>query len=197
LPRRSQSGGGEEEEVSSLPVNSLLRHAASSAFLLGLFACGPGGGAGGANSAADAEHPLLGAPAPSFELEGPSGKQKVSLAAHAGKVVVVDFWATWCAPCKESFPAYQRLAQKFGSRLTVIGISVDDDPTGIPTFAKETGATFPLAWDDGQSTSKSYQPPTMPTSFVVDQAGIVRFVHSGFHSGDEQAMASEIASLLK
>ena len=128
---------------------------------------------------------------------GAPGADALDLTAYRGKVVVVDFWATWCAPCKESFPAYQRLAQKFGSKLTVIGISVDEDPAGIPGFAKETGAKFPLAWDDGQITSKSYQPPTMPTSFVVDQSGIVRFVHSGFHAGDERAIESEISSLLK
>src|SRR6478735_608294 len=82
LPRRPE---GQEEEVSSLPVNSLpvaslLRHAAGAAFTLCLLACGPGSGAsGGASSAADAEHPLLGAAAPAFELEAPSGKQKISL----------------------------------------------------------------------------------------------------------------------
>ncbi len=178
-------------------MGSLIRHAASAAFTLCFLACGPGAGAGGANSAADAQHPLLGAAAPAFELEAPSGKQKVSLSEYAGKVVVIDFWATWCAPCKESFPVYQRLAQKFGSKLAVIGVSVDEDPAGIPKFAKETGAKFPLGWDDGQITSKSYQPSTMPTSFVVDQTGIVRFVHSGFHSGEEQELESEIDSLLK
>ena len=182
--------------MSGLAVSSLVRPAASAAFALGLLACASGGGPGASN-AADAEHPLLGAAAPAFELESPSGKQKVSLGQHAGKVVVVDFWATWCAPCKESFPAYQRLAQKFGSKLTVIGVSVDEDPAGIAKFAKETGATFPLCWDDGQITSKSYQPPTMPTSFVVDQTGIVRFVHSGFHTGEERAIEAEIDSLLK
>jgi len=182
--------------VSSLRPSSLIRHAASAAFTLCLLACGAGSGPG-AGSAADAEHPLLGAAAPAFVLDAPSGKQKVSLRQHVGKVVVVDFWATWCAPCKESFPAYQRLAQKFGNKLTVIGVSVDEDPADIPKFAKETGATFPLCWDDGQITSKSYQPPTMPTSFVLDQMGIVRFVHSGFHAGDEQAIESEIDSLLK
>jgi len=183
-------------------MRSVMRHAASAALPLCLLACGPmtGGGnaGGGANSAAAAEqHPLLGAAAPAFELEAPGGKQKVSLAAHAGKVVVVDFWATWCAPCHESFPAYQRIAEKFGNQVVVIGVSVDDDPAGIPKFAKETGAKFALAWDDGQITSKSYQPPKMPTSYVIDQSGIVRFVHSGFHSAEEQAIESEIRSLLK
>jgi len=195
LPGRSESG--QEEEVSSLDKSSLARHAASAAFTLSLLACAAGPGAPGASSTADAQHPLLGAAAPSFELEAADGKHKVSLSEHAGKVVVVDFWATWCAPCKQSFPAYQRLAQKFGSKLTVIGISVDEDPAGIPQFAKETGAKFPLAWDDGQITSKSYRPSTMPTSFVIDQSGIVRFSHSGFHPGDERAIESEIESLLK
>jgi peroxiredoxin len=196
LSRRSQSG--EEEEV-SLRLNRSIRYAAGAALALGLLACGPGtgSGSGGANSAADAEHPLLGAAAPTFDLEAPDGKQRVSLSEHAGQVVVVDFWATWCAPCKESFPAYQRLSKKFGAKLAVIGISVDEDPSAIRSFARETGATFPVVWDDGQTVSKSYRPPTMPTSFIVDQSGIVRFVHSGFHASDEHRIGAEIASLLK
>jgi len=169
--------------------------AVCTALLLGAPACG--GLGSGANSAAAEQHPLLGAAAPAFELASPDGKQKVSLRSFAGKVVVVDFWATWCSPCHESFPVYQRLASKFGSKLAVIGVSVDEAPGGIAPFAKGTGATFPLAWDEGQITSKSYQPPTMPTSYVIDASGVVRFVHSGFHSGEEQELESEISSLLK
>jgi cytochrome c biogenesis protein CcmG/thiol:disulfide interchange protein DsbE len=169
--------------------------AAGVAFVLLSLGCGSMGS--GANSAGDEQHPLLGAAAPSFELSSPSGKQKISLASYAGKVVVVDFWATWCTPCHESFPVYQRIAEKYGSKVAVIGISVDEDPAGIAKFAKETGAKFPIVWDDGQITSKSYQPPTMPTSYVIDASGIVRFVHSGFHSGEEQEIETELDSLLK
>jgi len=162
-----------------------------------LFGGGCGSLGSGANSAASEQHPLLGAAAPSFELASPDGKQKVSLASFAGKVVVVDFWATWCTPCHESFPAYQRLAEKFGSKVAVIGVSVDESPAGIAQFAKETGAKFPLAWDEGQLTSKGYQPPTMPTSYVIDSNGVVRFVHSGFHPGEEREIESELSSLLQ
>jgi len=168
-----------------------------SAGALVLLSLGCGSMNSGANSASDEQHPLLGAAAPSFELSSPNGKQKVSLASYAGKVVVVDFWATWCTPCHESFPAYQRIAEKYGGKVAVIGISVDEDPAGIAKFAKETGAKFPLVWDDGQITSKSYQPPTMPTSYVIDASGIVRFVHSGFHSGEEHEIETELDSLLK
>lgn len=151
----------------------------------------------GASSATDEQHPLLGAAAPAFELPSPDGKHKLSLANYAGKVTVIDFWATWCAPCHDSFPAYERISQKYAGKASVVGISVDDDPAGIPKFARETGAHFALAWDDGQIASKSYRPPTMPTSYVVDAAGVVRFVHSGFHPGEEQQIEAELDSLLK
>lgn len=188
-------GRSEEEEVSGLSRRSLLIGVGSLAFALGLPACGSLGS--GAHGASDESHPLVGSTAPAFELASADGKHKVELTSHAGKVVVVDFWATWCNPCHESFPAYQRLSEKFGDKLVVIGVSVDDEPSGIPKFAKETGAKFALVWDDGQVTSKSYQPPTMPTAFVIDPSGVVRFVHSGFHPGDEQALEAEISSLTK
>ncbi len=165
--------------------------------MMSSLACGaPGGGAGG-SSAANEQHPLIGAPAPAFELPSASGEHTVSLANYAGRPVVIDFWATWCTPCRESFPAYQRIAERYGSKLTVLGISVDDDFAGISKFVRETGAHFPIAWDDGQIVSKSYQPPTMPTSYVVDGSGVVRFVHSGFYSGEEQQLESELDALLQ
>ncbi|MFO7177693.1 MAG: TlpA disulfide reductase family protein [Pseudomonadota bacterium] len=144
---------------------------------------------------AEPEHPLLGAPAPAFELPTADGASRVSLAEHAGKVVVVDFWATWCKPCRASFPAYQAIVDDFGPDVVVIGVSVDEEPEGIPAFAQATGVRFPLVWDEGQGVSQRYSPPTMPTSFVVDRSGIVRFVHTGFVPGDEQTLRAEIERL--
>jgi cytochrome c biogenesis protein CcmG, thiol:disulfide interchange protein DsbE len=158
-------------------------------------ACAAGGGSGA--SSAGASHALLGAPAPEFELREMAGGGDQSLAAYAGKVVIVDFWATWCQPCKQSFPSYQKLVQQMNGELVVVAISQDDDAKGIAAFVSETGATFPVVWDDGKAVAKSYDPPTMPTAFVVDKSGIIRFVHVGYRAGDEVTLEEEVRSLLR
>ena len=161
---------------------------------LALAGCDAGGGKGAAHAVS--EHPLLGAAAPALDVPTADGKSRVDLAAHAGKVVIVDFWATWCEPCRQSFPAYQKLVNDFGGKLVVIGVSVDESPDPIAGFVKATAVKFPIGWDEGQSAAKSYEPPKMPTSFVVDKSGIVRFVHGGYSHGDENQLREEIKSLL-
>jgi cytochrome c biogenesis protein CcmG/thiol:disulfide interchange protein DsbE len=168
-----------------------------SGLALALSACTGGGGGGPGASPADSSHPLVGAPAPDFELKEVDGGGDQSLAAHAGKVLIVDFWATWCEPCKESFPAYQRLVDQMNGELVVVGESQDDDPKGIDAFRSATGAKFPLVWDDGKAVAKSYSPPSMPTAYVVDHDGIVRFVHVGYRAGDETALEEEVRSLVR
>jgi peroxiredoxin len=193
-------GRPEEEEMTNAPSAAGTRPAcrgfrglASGLAILTLVACEKGGSGGGADSPAGDEHPLMGVAAPEFELAAQHGAKRVRVPAGGdGKVRLVDFWATWCEPCKESFPIYQGLAERYGDSFEIIGVSVDDEPDGIKAFAKETGVRFPLAWDEGQSVSKQYQPPTMPTSYVIDKNGIVRLVHAGFHGGDEAQIAAAI-----
>ncbi len=159
---------------------------------------GCAGGAGGSGaSPSGASHPLVGAPAPGFQLRDVSGAGDQTLEAYAGKVLVVDFWATWCEPCRQSFPAYQKLVSAMGGDLVIVGISQDDDAKGIPAFLSETGAKFPVAWDDAKAAAKAYDPPTMPTAFVVDKSGIIRFVHVGYRAGDEATLEEEVRSLLR
>jgi thiol-disulfide isomerase/thioredoxin len=178
-------------------AHSTVRTLALLAAFTTLAACSGSRGGPAASGGGD-EHKLVGAQAPPFELPTQSGSPaKISLEGLSGKVVLVDFWATWCKPCKESFPHYQRLSEKYSGDLVVVGISEDDDASGIADFAKTTGAKFALAWDDGQALSQSYEPPTMPTSYLVDRAGIVRYVHVGFHKGDEAELDSKIAQLAK
>lgn len=169
--------------------------------MLGACATGAGGPAGSslgpAASSGPAAHRLVGAPAPAFELPAVAGGGKQSLAEYAGKVVIVDFWATWCQPCKQSFPAYQKLVVRMGLDLVVVAISQDDDAEYIPAFVSETGAKFPVVWDESKSVAKAYDPPTMPTAFVVDKSGIVRFVHVGYRPGDEATLEQEVRSLMR
>ena len=184
--------------MSRLPGRERLLLARSSwlGWIAVLALAGCAGAGGGAANSASTSHPLVGGPAPAFELPAVSGGAQ-SLAAHAGKVVVVDFWATWCQPCKQSFPAYQELVSELGGKLVVLGISQDDDVEGIAAFVSETGAKFPIVWDEGKVVAKAYDPPTMPTAYVLDPSGIVRFVHAGYRAGDEATLEAEARSLLR
>lgn len=164
--------------------------------IVALGACAGGAGGPGASSVGSS-HPLVGAPAPGFELRDVAGGGDQTLEAYAGKVLIVDFWATWCEPCKQSFPVYQKLQAELGGDLVIVGISQDDDAKGIPAFLSETGAKFPVVWDDGKAVAKAYSPPTMPTAYVIDRSGIVRFVHVGYRAGDEATLEEEVRSLMR
>lgn len=162
-----------------------------------------GAGAGAAPSkraAASSQHGLIGAPAPELTAEAVTGEGPSTLQDARGKVVVVDFWATYCLPCRKSFPRYQALLDRLGGNVAVIGVSLDDpeDVTGeqIEAFAKETGVRFKILWDKDGRVARQYRPPSMPTAFVVDQEGIVRHVHTGYESGAEETLAGEIEALL-
>ncbi len=175
----------------------MQRRDAMLGFLIALALGGCGGSLGGAKSGTSGEAAkLVGAPAPDFSLEPVGGGAPVTPSAFKGHVLIVDFWATWCAPCRQSFPAYQRLVEEFGGKLVVVGVSVNDDASGIADFRSQTGVKFPLVWDEGQHVAGAYEPGTMPTSYVVDKSGIVTAVHEGFHAGDEEALRNDVKALL-
>ena len=130
--------------------------------------------------------------APDFKVS--DGLTSIHLADYRGKVVLLNFWATWCGPCVAELPSLLQL-HRANPDLVVLAVSIDEDPAGIPAFLDETHATFPVVWDEGQVVSQRYTPPTMPTSFVVDKSGIVRFVHAGFRAGDEAELARVVDGL--
>jgi peroxiredoxin len=115
-----------------------------------------------------------------------------------GKIVLVDFWASWCAPCKLSFPVLNDLSARFGARgLVVVGVSVDESKAAMQEFLKQTAPRFSVVHDARQKLVQSVDVASMPTSFIIDGSGKVRFIHSGFH-GDKtrDEYAREIESLL-
>ena len=163
---------------------------------LNVVACGPQGG-GADHPGGEASHALVGQQAPDFAFDSANGKGKFSLKGTAGKVVLVDFWATWCEPCKKSFPKLQDLNVKYKSQgLVIVGISQDEDKDGITEFGKTYGADFNLGWDKGKDIAKKWSPPNMPSSFLIDKKGVVRQVHLGFRDGDEDKLEKEIKALL-
>ena len=163
--------------------------------------CGGGGGGGtGPDAASPSGGGLVGSPAPEISATAITGEGPTSLKDASGRVVVLDLWATFCEPCKKSFPKYQELMDQFGGDLVVIAVSVDDPEDtkeeAIKDFVKATGVKFGIAWDKDKSSVKKYSPPKMPTSFIIDKTGVVRHVHAGYESGEEAKIGDEIKALV-
>jgi thiol-disulfide isomerase/thioredoxin len=100
----------------------------------------------------------------------------------AGKILVVDFWASWCAPCKASFPALGKVARDYAARgVVLLGVSVDESPGAYAAFVKKFSPPFRTLHDARQNLARAVQVPAMPTTYVVDRQGKVRAIHTGFH----------------
>jgi thiol-disulfide isomerase/thioredoxin len=133
-----------------------------------------------------------------------SGPGMVSLTAGpvpvtTGKVVLVDFWASWCAPCKASFPALAKLQADYGPRgLVVVAVSIDEKPAAAVAFWKKMAAPFAGVHDREQRLVREVAVPAMPTSYLVGSDGRVRAVFEGFHGEEsELRLRREIEALLK
>ena len=163
-------------------------------------ACGGSAAESSSSESTPAKGGLVGKPAPDFSVGAvANGKGKVALSDLRGKVVLVDFWGTFCEPCKKSFPKLQGLHTKYAaSGLKIVGISEDegDDKGSIPGFANTYGAKFMLGWDEDKSIARSYKPETMPSSFLIDKNGVIRYAHVGYHDGEEVEVEKEIKELL-
>jgi cytochrome c biogenesis protein CcmG, thiol:disulfide interchange protein DsbE len=122
---------------------------------------------------------------------------RVDAASLKGKVVIVDFWASWCAPCKEEMPVLERLYKKYKSRgLVVVGVSVDQELANVKSFLKQLPVSFNIVHDADHKVAGRFKPPRMPSSYVVDRNGIVRHVHAGFRDGDAAKIEAEVLALL-
>jgi cytochrome c biogenesis protein CcmG/thiol:disulfide interchange protein DsbE len=140
----------------------------------------------------------VGEPPPEINLPDLNNGKKISLAALRGKVVLVDFWASWCAPCKEEMPVLESLHKRFkDSGLVIIGVSVDNEAANAKKFLSSVKVSFPIVHDAGHAVADKFKPPRMPTSYVIDKAGKIRFIHAGFRKEDAKKLEDEIIKLLK
>jgi peroxiredoxin len=169
----------------------MIRRVKPLVFLLLLLGC-----SGRSAPDATAARARLGSPAPAFTLPGVSGK-KISLSDFKGKVVLLDFWATWCPPCRASTPALVRLGEKFkGKNFTVLGISLDEEQDAVPAFLKAEGVTHPVVYALGSTVDEDYGVRAIPSFLIIDKDGIVRKAYSGFYPGMEREWEQQINLLL-
>jgi len=138
--------------------------------------------------------------APSFSLLNLSHEKK-TLSNYRGKIVFVNFWASWCAPCIEELPELQRLASDYnGKKLKVIGINVDQDKNAAKKLISQLGlstSSIEILWDSKSKVVNTYSIEGMPSSFIIDPKGIIRFTHIGFHHNDPETWRHEINQLNK
>jgi thiol-disulfide isomerase/thioredoxin len=136
-----------------------------------------------------------GAPAPQFDLPGLDGA--VKLAKLQGKVVYVDFWASWCGPCRQSFPWMNDMQAKYGAKgLQIVGVNVDAKSDDARQFLTATPARFAIAFDPQGATPRSYGIKGMPSSVLIGPDGKVLLEHSGFREADRAELESKIQSAL-
>lgn len=140
---------------------------------------------------------LTGQEAPDFALKSASGSN-MRLSEYRGEVVMINFWATWCGPCRQEMPLLDDLYnryQRVGFQL--LGVNIDDDSRRAMQMVEELGVNFPVLFDETKEVSRLYDVEAMPVTVLVDRSGTVRHVHLGYKPGYEEKYLSEIRSLLR
>ena len=136
-------------------------------------------------------------PAPEFQLASAGGKP-VSLTQYKGQVVMINFWATWCGPCRTEMPVLEQLHKKYKPMgFTMIGVNVEPDSAGAVDWLKATPVTFPILFDTDSKVSKLYAVSGMPSTVIVDRKGNLRYLHRGYKAGDENEYLDQIRALVR
>lgn len=149
-----------------------------------------------AASAADAKA-APNAQAPDFTLRQLSGPN-LRLAEQRGRVVMVNFWATWCGPCRVELPHLSRLHDKYrGSGFVLLGVNIDEDPTLARALVGKMGLTFPVLLDSEKKVVGAYDLNAMPATVLIDRDGRVRHLHRGYKEGVEAVYEQQVRALLK
>jgi thiol-disulfide isomerase/thioredoxin len=137
----------------------------------------------------------VGQTAPDFDLAG--SLAAVKLSDYKGKTVYLDFWASWCGPCKQSFPWMNEMQSRYGAKgFRVVGVNVDQKTDDAKAFLKDTPARFDVAFDQTGKTPKTYAIKGMPTSVLIGADGKVISVHSGFRNEQRAELEAQIQQAL-
>jgi thiol-disulfide isomerase/thioredoxin len=138
-----------------------------------------------------------GEPAPSCSVPSLDGGRIINVADFLGRVVYLDFWASWCAPCRQSFPFMNELHKELaGKGLAIVAVSVDKTADEARGFLARYPAQFTTALDVAGACPKSYQLQGMPSSYLIDRKGVVRVLHEGFRNSDKAGLRARLLELL-
>lgn len=151
----------------------------------------------GATQAATPKLPV-GSPAPHFDLPVFNAPDRhLSLDALRGRIVLLDFWASWCGPCRQSFPLYEQLRTEMPARdFALLAVNLDEMADGPKAFLEEHPVHYPSVADPAGEVARQYGLIGMPTSFLIDRDGVVRSRHTGFKPQDIEALRKEIRDLI-
>jgi len=136
-------------------------------------------------------------PAPDFELPARDG-QSVRLSDLRGQVVLINFWATWCGPCRKEMPLLEQLHQRYEPLgFTLLGVNVEENPGDAEAFLEDVPVSFPVLFDPQNEVSRMYDVSAMPSTVIVDREGNVRYLHHGYQEGYENAYQDQIRALVR
>ncbi len=135
--------------------------------------------------------------APDFTLRSVAGPN-LRLAEQRGQVVLVNFWATWCGPCRQEMPHLNRIFDSYRkSGFVLLGVNIDDDPRAAAALAAKLGLNFPVLLDSDKKVSRVYDMSAMPATLLIDREGRVRHIHRGYRDGVEKTYEEQVRALLK
>jgi len=138
----------------------------------------------------------IGKKAAEFSLPAVNG-ETVALQSLRGKVVLLNFWATWCGPCRQELPELARVQEKFRQRgLAVVAVTVDNEVENVRAFLKKYAIKLQTVWDKKKKVADAYLVEKMPSSYLIDRNGVVRFIHRGYTPEELKRIEAEIDELL-
>jgi cytochrome c biogenesis protein CcmG/thiol:disulfide interchange protein DsbE len=163
--------------------------------LLALSACGGAGQP--ADSSGTDNTSVVGQAAPDAEFAALQGNENIKLSSLQGKVVLLDFWASWCAPCQEELPLLDDMAVRLKDKgIEIVGVSLDENKADAERFlTRKSSWSLTLGHDPEQRVADQFKPPKMPTSYVIDRKGVVRQMNAGFERSDAKKIEAQLLDL--
>ena len=135
--------------------------------------------------------------APDFTLKSSNG-ENLRLSEYRGDVVLINFWATWCGPCRQEMPVLSELHDRYRALgFTVLGVNVEADTAKAKKLLKDMPVSFPVVFDSDSVVSKQYDVVAMPSTVLVDRDGNMRYLHKGYKSGLEDVYQQQVRELIR